>query len=290
MHFFEVIRLISTFDIKKLRKILKDFYSITKIRITVFDHNLRELVSYPDEIAPFCKIVRSCETGRIACAACDRDACERAARQRTTQIYQCHAGLTEAVTPIILNDVLIGYLFFGHVFSYADHESGWESIAAFCHDLPIDLRQLRTACAECPPVTQDYIRSSTHIMLAVASYLVMERMAILQPDQPAAQLDNYLTEHFTEKLTAVQLCNHFRIGKTQLYQLSKELYGCGIAEHIRELRLAKAKELLSQANALPLAQIAQECGYDDYNYFISVFSRVEGCPPGTWKKRLGRSE
>lgn len=47
--------MISSFDIAKLHSLLKDFYQLTKIRITVFDDSFRELTSYPDEIADFCK-------------------------------------------------------------------------------------------------------------------------------------------------------------------------------------------------------------------------------------------
>ena len=50
--------MISSFDIAKLHSLLKDFYQLTKIRITVFDDSFRELTSYPDEIADFCKLIR----------------------------------------------------------------------------------------------------------------------------------------------------------------------------------------------------------------------------------------
>lgn len=275
----------SVFNIEKLRGILKDFYEITRIRLTVFDPYLHELVSYPEEVSSFCKIVRSCESGRNACAACDKKACTDAALQRRTQMYRCHAGLTEVVTPIVMDDVLLGYLFFGHVFSYPDYESGWAEIKSLCKNLPIDFEKLKTACLERPLLSGDFIRSSTHIMLAVASYLVIERMVTLKQDSLSVRLDGYLSEHFTEKLSASELCRIFGIGKTQLYKLSNNMYGCGIAEHLRALRIDKAKRLLSSAQ-MPLSQIAQECGYDDYNYFIAVFSRAEGCPPGVWKKRL----
>ena len=36
---------ISIFDLEKLRGLLKDFYEISHIRITVFDENLTERVS-----------------------------------------------------------------------------------------------------------------------------------------------------------------------------------------------------------------------------------------------------
>ena len=56
--------MISVFDLDKLRGLLKDFYQISKIRITVFDEDLKELCSYPESIAECCKIIRSCETGK----------------------------------------------------------------------------------------------------------------------------------------------------------------------------------------------------------------------------------
>ena len=63
--------MISVFDLKKLRGLLKDFYQISQIRITVFDDNLHELCAYPESIPAFSKIIRSCETGKHACAQCD---------------------------------------------------------------------------------------------------------------------------------------------------------------------------------------------------------------------------
>lgn len=276
--------MISVFDIEKLRNLLKDFYNITHIRITVFDENRNELVSYPDPVAPFCEIVRSTETGRISCANCDRDACDKAASQRTTKIYRCHAGLTEAVAPIIVQDVLVGYLLFGHVFAYPDYESGWETIASCTRDLPVDSEQLKKAALQQPLIDKKYVASATQIMSAVASYLVLERMAFLQQDQLAAQLDHYLGLHFTEDFTAADLCEHFQIGKTRLYEISRRLYGCGTAEQVRKLRINLAKELL-QEDRLSLAEIAEACGYADYNYFISVFTRVVGVSPKKWIRR-----
>lgn len=276
--------MISVFDFNKLRGLLKDFYQLSRIRITVFDENRNELCSYPESIAEFCKIIRSCEAGRYACAQCDKAACERAGKERKTQIYRCHAGLTEAVTPLIVQDVLVGYLLFGHVYAYPDRESGWAEIQRCCKALPLDLEQLKAACLECPQVEPEYVRSATQILLAVASYLVMERMATLQTDQLAVRIDEYLSAHFTQRMRASDLCQQFQIGKTQLYKLSQQLYGCGISEHIRNLKIKMAKKLLEERPELSLAEIAVQCGYHDYNYFIHVFTQVTGTSPGAFRR------
>ncbi|MBO4356336.1 MAG: AraC family transcriptional regulator [Clostridia bacterium] len=74
------------------------------------------------------------------------------------------------------------------------------------------------------------------------------------------------------------------MGKTQLYELSHQLYGCGIAEKIRNMRINKAKALLLDHKELALFEIAGQCGFRDYNYFITVFSREVGCSPGAYRK------
>lgn len=278
--------MISIFDLEKLRGLLKDFYAISQIRITVFDENLTELVSYPEKVAPYCAVIRGTSKGFDACMDCDREACKTAEKKHSTHIYRCHAGLTEAVTPLYVGDVLVGFLLFGHVFSYPSHEEGWAVIEKRCEAYHVNDRMLKEAVFSADLIQEAYIRSAAQILHAVASYLILERMATLKEDLLAVRLDAYLTAHYTEKLNAVMVSEHLGIGKTQLYELSQQLYGCGIAEHIRDLRIEKAKTLLLEHKELSLTEIAARCGYSDYNYFITVFSRETGCAPGAYRKTV----
>lgn len=274
--------MLSTFDIKKLNSLLEDFYNMTHIRITVFDDAFLEITSYPPQVASCCQIIRSCKEGADLCHACDRAACEMVARSRSLYTYQCHAGLTESIAPIIVGNIVIGYLFFGHVFSYPDHESGWMEISSCCKDLDISMAQLKKACHKQPLIPKDYIASASHIMQAVSSFLCMERMVSLRQQELPVQIDDFIQKHFTEDLDAPEIARHFGIGKTRLYEISKQNYGMGIAEYIRKLRIEKAKSLLMDEPDLSLDEIAARCGFSDYNYFITVFKRLVGLPPKTY--------
>lgn len=276
--------MISVFNLKDLQSLLEDFYRITHIRITVFDSDLNELVSYPEKCAPFCELIRSTQEGRASCSKCDQDACQTAAGRNKTYIYRCHAGLTEAVTPLYVGEVLVGYLLFGHIFSYGSEEDGWEAIEKSCEKYPVDLARLRRSCAECPHVSKDYIKSASSILRATASYLVLERMATLQEDSISAKLDSYLSAHYTEHLTSQILCRELNVGRSKLFKLSAQLYGCGVSQHIRKLRIERAKHLLLDSPELSISEVASDCGYDDYNYFIAVFSQMTGQPPNTYRK------
>jgi len=275
--------MITVFDVEKLQKLLKDFYAITGIRITVFDDGMRELVAYPAQVAPYCALIRESAEGQKACMDCDRQACQTAAEKKKTHIYRCHAGFTEAVTPLYGNNMLIGFLLFGHVFPYVNQEEGWQEIKRRCAALAIDPQKLHDAILQATPMQDDYVRSAAHILHAVASYLILERMATLKEDLLEARLDAYISGHYTEDLNAARLSRALGIGKTQLYALTKKLYRQGMAKHIRELRMKKAKSLLREQGNLSLAEVAWQCGYQDYNYFFTVFKREVGCTPREWR-------
>lgn len=276
--------MISVFDVNALRPLLQDFYDITRIRITVFDAQMHEMVSWPEQHQPLCRAIRRSEEGRAACQQCDRDACAQAAGGRGVHIYRCHAGLTEAVVPLHVGAVLVGYLWCGHVFAYPDAESGLAAIRDCTAHLPLTEDDVRAACTQHPMLTESYVRSAARIMQATASFLILERMATLQEDSAAAQLDAYLTAHFTDPLTADAVCAALGLSRSRLYRLCDQLYGCGLNVHIRRLRLEKARQMLLDHPELSIAQVAEKCGFGDYNYFIALFSREVGQSPNTWRK------
>lgn len=276
--------MISVFNVEELQSLLEDLYHITQIRITVFDSERNELVSYPENCPSFCSIIRGTEEGRAACAKCDNDACDIASRQEKAYIYHCHAGLTEAIMPLYVGKALVGYLLFGHVFAYNSFEEGWEQIRKCCNKYPVDLEKLRLSCQDSPLISKSYIKSAARILHATASYLVLERMATLKEDSTAAKLDQYLNENYTQPLTSQLLCRELGIGRSQLYKLSSQLYGCGITQQMKRLRMEKAKHLLTDSPEMSITDIANACGYGDYNYFIAVFSQAVGQSPNAFRK------
>lgn len=278
--------MVTAFDLEELKRLLSDFYRITGIRITVFDDSRREVAAEPADPPDFCRLIRGTEAGRAACAACDREACRIASRRDKVYVYRCHAGLTEAIMPLYVEGALAGYLLCGHMFAFPSADEGWETVRRCCEGYPIDPDKLREACLARPLLSEDYIHSAARILHATASYLILERLATLQETSDAARLCDYLAAHFTEDIDAAVLCRELGLGRTSLYRLSERLYGTGPAARIRAMRIDKACRLLATRRDLSIADIGLACGYPDYNYFISVFTRETGVSPG--KYRAGR--
>ena len=278
--------MISTFDLVKLHSLLKDFYTLTRIRTCVFDENFNELASYPESLPSFCRILRAAPNGYNECRECDARSCSYAARTKNTYTYRCYAGMTESISPLVIGNLVVGYLLLGHVFSYQTREEGWEKIKEYTKKLDVDYSALKKACWERPLTSEDYIKSATKILSAVGIYLCMERMVSLHQEKLPVSLDTFLQEHFTEDLTSAEIASHFKIGRTRLYELCKQNYGRGPAKQIQHMRLEKAKVLLTENSDLSISEIAYQCGYPDYNYFITVFHREIGISPGKYREQI----
>lgn len=275
--------MVSSFDMAKLSSLLKDFHVLTGMRITVFNDRMEELISWPQQVPSFCALIRSDPEGRRQCRICDHNACATALRRHDTWIYRCHAGLTEAVSPVFMGNIVIGYLLFGHLFAWANASKGWDFISDACRGYHIDSTLLREHCSRLPVRSETYILSASNLLRAVASYLCMERMILLRQSDLPMRLDTYIQEHLSEPLTAERLCAHLQIGKTFLYELSAQNYGRGIAQQIRIMRIEKAKTLLLEQPKLSIAEITGQCGFQDYNYFITVFKKQTGTTPARFR-------
>ena len=273
----------STFDSAKLNALLKDFHTLTHMRITVYDDSCSEITAYPKHVAPICRYIRSNAQADAACRACDRDACRQAGQQRSAFIYRCHAGLTEAIAPVILENEVVAYLSFGHQFAWEDREAGRREIQERCARYRLDRAQLDDLISGMVPTGEATILAGVHIMEAVATYLCMERMITLRRDTLRMEIDRYISGHFTEDVSVDKLCRRFAVSRTSLYEFSRQNYGTGISQHIRQMRIEYARHLLVSRPEMSISQIAEACGYSDYNYFIAVFSRVTGVPPRRYR-------
>ncbi len=54
-------------------------------------------------------------------------------------------------------------------------------------------------------------------------------------------------------------------------------------DYLTELRMAKAKELLTEKEC-SLAEVAEQVGYSDLKYFSRLFKKAAGINPSEYKK------
>lgn len=268
----------------ELQALLENFYTLTHMRIVVFDDEFREIASYPNRHSTFCRILRESDAARAQCRFCDREACVQCRRKKSFITYRCHAGLTEAVTPIQYERMVIGYIMIGQLLQTDDAAQLWRTVEPHLAACGADTVRLRHEFDRKKNQRPEVILAAAKIMEVCAGSLYLSRLVVLRENDLARRLDQYIEAHLAEDLSAATLCDALGISKNRLYALSEHSYGVGIAEHVRALRMEKAQSLLHTPERR-ISEVADAVGISDYNYFTKVFKRSTGVTPRAFRKK-----
>jgi len=102
-------------NVEGLKKIMRDFYTVTHTRISLMTCDIQEILSFPQRPAPICSLIRNHPALNEKCRQCDNEAFKRCAKSSAPMVYTCHAGLLEVIVPIKENDNILCYVMFGQV-------------------------------------------------------------------------------------------------------------------------------------------------------------------------------
>ncbi len=93
----------------------------------------------------------------------------------------------------------------------------------------------------------------------------------------------YITANFGDDLTLQSLSQMFAMSPSYFSKSFKQFTGLGVNEYITAVRLANAKKLL-KTSTLSITEISLKCGFNDSNYFATVFKKMNGVSPKRYSK------
>lgn len=272
-----------SFDILRIHTILADFYEITGFRIGIFDAQFQRVIEYPAVHCAFCSLVRHSPGGLIACRQCDLTHSRAVLGNGELAIYLCHAGLTEAIAPLLDNGKPVGYLMIGQIRDAEPSPAALHSIVQAAAAFGVDKQTLLRAYSSAVPATRLAVVSAAHLMQICASYLWLEKLVAVDHKLLHEKLLDYIDAHYAQTLDIPGLCTALGVGKTTLCQAARENLGASVGKLILTRRIKAARELLD-TTTLSIAQVAAAVGIPDYNYFSKVFRRAMGLSPRIYRQ------
>ncbi|MBQ8204047.1 MAG: helix-turn-helix domain-containing protein [Clostridia bacterium] len=93
----------------------------------------------------------------------------------------------------------------------------------------------------------------------------------------------YISANIGENLSLGELSRRFAMSPSYFSKTFKQYTGLGVNEYITALRMARAKKLLKVAGH-SITEVATKCGFNDSNYFATVFKRTYGISPKKYSK------
>lgn len=127
---------------------------------------------------------------------------------------------------------------------------------------------LENFCSECV----EFLRTERHGGVRRLSVMAME----------------YIKDNFADSgLSLMTVCNHLSVSMSYFSTFFKESAGKTFIEYLTEVRMDKAKELLTNTDMM-LYSIAEKVGYENPAYFTVAFKKNNGMNPKEYRKTFGR--
>ena len=165
-------------------------------------------------------------------------------------VFECHCGLWCAISPIMRNHALAGYLLLGQV--------------------------LVEDTSKC--------ESYLNIMKTLCDYIAMDNLVSNDKTDLASETIAYINEHYFEDLSLTSLCERMKCSKSTLITAFKRDVGMTVNDYITEVRLGEAIRMLL-AGGQTIGEIALATGFSDQSYFSKVFSAKHGMSPSEYRTK-----
>ena len=94
----------------------------------------------------------------------------------------------------------------------------------------------------------------------------------------AESISKYISENFSDDLSLYRLSKEFSMTPTYLSRFFKKSTGINLSEYINIVRITEAEKLLKNPD-ISITDVAFACGFNDSNYFSSVFKKAKGVTP-----------
>jgi LacI family transcriptional regulator len=108
-------------------------------------------------------------------------------------------------------------------------------------------------------------------------------------DPYVAHAARQIRDHACSLASIEELLHDIPISRTTLFRRFKQHLGRSPKEEMTRIRLARAKELLSETD-LPIRVVSERVGYAEAKYFSQVFHEAEGVTPLRFRKEASSGD
>ena len=159
---------------------------------------------FPSRNRRFCALLRHSPKGNARCYESDGTWSVRAARTKRIQIYQCHAGLTDIVVPVLVLGKYVGRIVTGQLVHHARLPRGFSEVWERIRDLDgLDKEEMAEAFRELGTVNEGSLRKLATALQGVAQTIgnLWERLiSVVVQEKQLNRMHLYLEREFAESL------------------------------------------------------------------------------------------
>ena len=112
----------------------------------------------------------------------------------------------------------------------------------------------------------------------------LKKQSLQNDSHLVGRVRQYVNTHYAQPINIALIAEEFGYSPNYVGRLFRDTAGVNLNDYIKDVRIARAKELLLNST-MRIADIAQETGFSDAQYFSVIFRQKEGCTPTEYRNR-----
>lgn len=272
---------------KDVEEIFEVFTNLFDIRIAFFSSSGEEVnVGKNKPLCRYCHLLREKLSLEETCLNLDKKMRGHALEKRKTISYQCHGGMTEAITPIYLEDELVGYVMIGQF------RTSTEPIDKVIHQRwkkRVGTNELENAYLKTPLYTSQYSNNIMRLFEILIDFIVSQRLIEIENSSTIQPLIAFMESHIEENTTLAQAAKIVCKSKSSISHNFKKITGKNFKQFQIDLKLAKADEYFKNRPDITVKEVAFKLGFDDPFYFSRLYKKYRGKSPDISRKQIHKT-
>ncbi len=263
----------------EVQQLLDNFAGVMKMQ-TIFFSSRHELLrrSRGSGNSGYCRLMQEKVFGLERCLELDRRELSACAEKGNLRCYTCHAGLKEAIAPVLVDGAVAGFVMLGQ-FRDSDRIP-----AAVLQAVPPELHEkVKAEFLALPEIPPEELANLLGLFQMLVDYITARELVALSGDRLFERVERYLEKHLAEPVTIAEAARHAGQSVSSLSHKIKARYGVSFKNMLIEKRLRYAEKLLRANPELSIAEIAQRSGFADRFYFSRLYRKYRGCSPSAYR-------
>lgn len=246
------------------------------------------LLTYCGHHEPFCTEVKQNADAYAQCVKCSiwhRRCCRKGAPFSKA----CFLGLQEYSVPIMLDQVCIGSISVG--LYCPDPITSVRRIDALAQQFGMDREALmerftsQLNATEPPEDTKAVFRFAAGMLAEMfrpyTGRAILLHEKAVDTDQGFKTIQNYICNNYTDpNINVASIAKNCNYSESYVSHIFSQRMKINLRTYINQLRIVLAKHELGHGSSVTATSTL--CGFNDTNYFSTVFRTMVGIPPSQW--------
>ena len=270
------------------------FHSLTGLNISFVDANA-DFIIKAEKSERFCEMQGDIErnTGVSKCWISNYKACRKALAAKRPIVYTCHAGLTEIVVPVFVDNSPIGAIITGQVRmkGIAKFKNAHKSTIS-----PVIKERMKCQFIKVREVARAELHAAAKLLYLMADKVIKNNLVMLYHEKNDLETSNmrsvlvsitsYVRENFRNPdISLSEVAKQVNLSAYYISHIFTREFNVSFVDFLTKVRLDEAKAQLSTIPDKSVKEIAYDIGYSDPYYFGKVFKKYVKMTPLDYRKR-----